>query len=431
VTDFSASVGDSLQPLRLCFAPLRLFATLTLRHRERVLTSLLGCLFFLVSSEGPALAQESNAEPAGDAKARFETKFTEYKDVVRQIEKLRNDFQEADDAARQAINGELVGHVKRAKAILYDLVDAATDAYRAAPNLDPKITELLLAVADHYAIGRAMNASGTVRNGGDQYEKALTIINALIEGGADAKQLPVWGVVCAFVTNDHGLAQKYFEQAKDQDAFAAPATVDDSFQHLTGRALQYSESLDKYREMWAKEEEIRAAEAKADDLPRVKLATTKGDIVLELFENEAPTAVANFITLVKQGFYDGLTFHRVLSEFMAQGGCPEGTGSGGPGYHIRCECNQPNHRNHFRGSLSMAHAGPDTGGSQFFLTFVPTEVLDGDHTVFGRVIEGMEVLGEIQRRDPDDAVLPKPDQIVKAEVIRDRGHDYSFEKLPE
>jgi cyclophilin family peptidyl-prolyl cis-trans isomerase len=199
---------------------------------------------------------------------------------------------------------------------------------------------------------------------------------------------------------------------------------------VLGLVMQYAELIGRYRELWAKEQAIRAAEAKVDDLPRVKLKTSKGDIVIELFENEAPQSTANFLTLVKSGFYDGVAFHRVLPQFMAQGGDPKGDGSGGPGYSIRCECYQPNYRHHFRGSFSMAHAGRDTGGSQFFLTFVPTPHLDGKHTVFGRVIEGIEVLGELQKRDPEASNPPAPDKIIKAEALRDRGHEYKFEKLP-
>ena len=116
---------------------------------------------------------------------------------------------------------------------------------------------------------------------------------------------------------------------------------------------------------------------------------------------------------------------------MAQGGDPTGTGGGGPGYCIKCECNRNDARDHFRGSLSMAHAGQDTGGSQFFLTFVPTDILNGRHTAFGRVIEGMEVLAKIQRIDPQaNRPFPEADRILKAEVLRDRGHSYAFDKLP-
>ncbi|HEX5471371.1 MAG TPA: peptidylprolyl isomerase, partial [Lacipirellulaceae bacterium] len=190
-------------------------------------------------------------------------------------------------------------------------------------------------------------------------------------------------------------------------------------------------NLDEYKQLWAKESKIRAAEAKANDLPRVKLTTTKGVIMLELFENEAPQTVANFLTLVKQGFYDGSPFHRVLPEFMAQGGAKNDDGTGGPGYNIRDEVDNPNFRRHFRGSLSMANTGePNTGNSQFFITFVITPHLNGRHTVFGRVIDGMEVLGDLQHRSPmNESNPPKPDRIIKAEVIRERPHEYKFEKL--
>lgn len=203
-----------------------------------------------------------------------------------------------------------------------------------------------------------------------------------------------------------------------------------------GLIAKFAPALQQYRELWAKETAIRAAEATADDLPRVKLTTTKGEITLELFENEAPQTVANYLTLVKQGFYDGSPFHRVLPKFMAQGGAEPGQPEGGPGYVIRCECHRNDFRHHFRGTLSMAHAGRDTGNSQFFLTVVPTPHLDGEHTAFGRVIEGMEVVADLQRRGPTgdpqaDAALPKPDRILKAVVLRDRGHQYTFEKLPE
>ncbi len=172
-------------------------------------------------------------------------------------------------------------------------------------------------------------------------------------------------------------------------------------------------------------------EAKADDLPRVELKTTKGTIVLELFENEAPNSVANFISLVEKKFYDGLAFHRVIPHFVAQGGDPKGDGSGGPGYSIACECYKPNHRLHFRGSLSMAHAGSDSGGSQFFLTFVRTPHLDGLHTVFGRIVDGMDVLSELQRREPDPHghSLPPADKILEARVLRKRNHAYDPVKI--
>ncbi len=179
---------------------------------------------------------------------------------------------------------------------------------------------------------------------------------------------------------------------------------------------------------------IRDSEARSDDLPQVKLETSQGDILIELFENEAPNTVANFISLIDAEFYDGLTFHRVMENFMAQGGCPDGTGGGGPGYSIACECYEPDHRRHFTGSLSMGKSpeGRDTGGSQFFLTFMQTSHLDGQHTVFGRVIEGQEVLDQITRTyvpspySPGGELIPDAvaDRIISATVIRRRDHEY-------
>jgi len=149
-----------------------------------------------------------------------------------------------------------------------------------------------------------------------------------------------------------------------------------------------------------------------DPLPQVTFQTSKGNIVLELAEDDAPNTVANFISLAEKGFYDGLTFHRVIADFMVQGGCPQGTGTGGPGYVIADEFS-PRLR-HTRGVISMANAGPNTGGSQFFITHVPCPHLDGKHAVFGRVTSGLEVVDAVQ----------KGDKIIKVTVDRKRNHPY-------
>lgn len=121
-----------------------------------------------------------------------------------------------------------------------------------------------------------------------------------------------------------------------------------------------------------------------------------GTIQIELFDQDAPQTVANFTKLANEGFYDGLTFHRVIPGFVAQGGCPRGNGTGGPGYHIPCEIN-PNR--HVRGALAMAHAGKNTGGSQFYITYAPQPHLDGVHTVFGQVVEGMDAVDRLRNQD--------------------------------
>ena len=122
------------------------------------------------------------------------------------------------------------------------------------------------------------------------------------------------------------------------------------------------------------------------------------EIRMEFYPQDAPKTVENFVTLTKKGYYDGLTFHRVIADFMIQGGCPKGTGTGGPGYNIKCET-VGNPRRHGKGALSMAHAGKDTGGSQFFITHRPTPHLDGVHTVFGEVRKGQEVVNAIRVGD--------------------------------
>ena len=137
-----------------------------------------------------------------------------------------------------------------------------------------------------------------------------------------------------------------------------------------------------------------------------EIHTGKGVMKVEFYENDAPKTVQNFISLSKKGFYDGLTFHRVIPNFVVQGGCPEGTGAGGPGYHIDCELDGEN-QFHDKGVLSMAHAGKNTGGSQFFICHnrSNTQHLDRKHTCFGKVVEGLQVIDEISQGDVINKVV--------------------------
>jgi peptidyl-prolyl cis-trans isomerase B (cyclophilin B) len=142
---------------------------------------------------------------------------------------------------------------------------------------------------------------------------------------------------------------------------------------------------------------------KSDKMQYAIISTEKGDMKAELYTNDTPGTVANFVKLSESKFYDGLTFHRVIPNFVIQGGCPNGTGTGGPGYKIKCETSAPR-QYHDRGVLSMAHAGRDTGGSQFFICHSRdnTSHLDGVHTCFGKVIEGLDVIDQIR---PNDKIL--------------------------
>jgi peptidyl-prolyl cis-trans isomerase B (cyclophilin B) len=134
-----------------------------------------------------------------------------------------------------------------------------------------------------------------------------------------------------------------------------------------------------------------------------KIDTPKGTIVLELFDEKTPKTCENFDKLASEGFYDGLTFHRVIEDFMIQGGCPEGTGTGGPGYTFEDEFHE-DLKHDAPGILSMANAGPNTNGSQFFITHVATPWLDGKHSVFGKVIEGQDVVDTIEQGDTMEKV---------------------------
>ncbi len=133
--------------------------------------------------------------------------------------------------------------------------------------------------------------------------------------------------------------------------------------------------------------------------------TDKGDITIQLFADKAPRTVNNFVFLARQGFYDGVIFHRVIKNFMVQGGDPTGTGTGGPGYKFEDEFD-PNLKHDKPGVLSMANAGKNTNGSQFFITHVPTSWLDGKHSVFGQVTKGMDVVNSIPERDPQRPQYP-------------------------
>ena len=147
-----------------------------------------------------------------------------------------------------------------------------------------------------------------------------------------------------------------------------------------------------------------------------RIKTERGDIVVDLFAGKAPLTVENFVTLARAGFYDGTTFHRVIPGFMAQGGDPTGTGRGGPGYQFADEFDSEL-RHSGPGVLSMANAGPNTNGSQFFITFAATPHLDGRHSVFGQVTGGMDVVRSIRERDPGRDTQPgDPIETIEIEV---------------
>lgn len=397
------------------------------------------CLLLTFALPTAAQEQTTSAPEATTVKTKYNEAGKAFKQAYAQIETLRGEYQNADEGRRKEINAELPALLDEAQSRMDDWASAGLQLYKVAPNEDQQLADWLLGIAKYYSVGERFanqppNNVGGNYQGGDQYELALPIIQALIDGGHPEKNLYLWGGMSALCVNEYELAREYLTAADEAGLFEgltpSPNMSPDELFPFTVNG--FYAKLDEFEKQWEEEKKIREAEAATDDLPRVKLSTTKGDMVVELYENEAPQATANFLTLAKSGYFNGLDFHRVLPHFMAQGG---DNGRGGPGYTIRCECYEPGYRRHFRGVLSMAKpAQPprDSGSAQFFMCFVPTDHLNGKHTAFGRVVEGLDVLGKLQRIDPAPHVSgrrPTPDKIIKAEVLRDRGHAYDFEKL--
>ena len=362
------------------------------------------CFSLILSSPFELMmnAQVSQAtSSAGPARKMYIAKLGAYKQMLKDLQKLRSDYDLAKPSEIPAIKKSWAETTAKEEKLQTQLRNAAVAAYAESPNTDRQLTRLLVELAS-----KALLA--------DDYEVAEHISVSMLRSSAEERKLYDIAGISSFAMHNFEDAQQYFKKA---DQLGVLSQMGNNY---------YGEIKNGYIKYWEKEQDIRADEAKADDLPRVRLTTSAGVIELELYENEAPETVGNFINLIEQGYYDGLSFHRVLQNFMAQTGCPKGDGTGGPGYNIYCECLTRNDfRRFFTGTLGMAHAGPNTGGSQFFITFRPTGNLNAKHTVFGRVTKGLEIMRKIARVNPDnpDAKL-NPDTIIKAEVFRKREHDY-------
>ena len=355
-----------------------------------------------VTAEPPAQTkkEETSLSPA-QTDSDFIQAQEDLKKLVGELTLLQAEYQQPN-ADKTSIENKFNATRDKAREAALALEQSASAAVLA----NPENAEACAVVRD--VLQSAMQA--------DDPKKTLTLVKTLDDAGKANEEILLTGATAAMITSELDLAEKFLKAAKDAGMSADKI---DSLQ----KAIEHE------RPKVDAEMAVRATEEKADDLPRVKIETTKGTIIVELFENQAPNTVANFISLVESNFYDGTPFHRVIPQFMAQGGDPTGTGTSGPGYTIDCECELPNARKHFLGSLSMAHAGKNTGGSQFFLTFRPTEHLDGRHTVFGRVIEGFDVLPKITRTEGPQARATK-DKIISTEIIRKRDHAYEPNTTP-
>lgn len=398
----------------LAFAPAALFA---------------GTLFAqALNSSAPASAPSQPAAPTAEAVpapapapaendpkvAAFQQKLAAYKEASTHIQKLQEDFEaaaKANDAARmkeiQAAAPALLESVKDA---FLAAVPVAKDAFASSDGKNAELNDFMIMYANYLLAS-------------DNYDEAYLLFAAFLKKGMHKQYPEIFEMagVSAFGSNR-------FSQAKQCFDFAAKAGA-----KLSNQAQAYANSIQTYYAgEWAKESQLRDRDAKANNLPQVLIHTTAGDMVVELFENEAPNTVASFITLVESGFYKNLPFHRVLPGFMAQGGCPKGDGTGDAGYKLPEEFSKDGARKHFRGSLAMARSmDPNSAGSQFYITFLPNQSLDGQYTVFGRVISGMETLSKIERIDPQNPYPGEaPSKIIEMKVLRKQNHDYSnFKKM--
>jgi cyclophilin family peptidyl-prolyl cis-trans isomerase len=370
--------------------------------------------------DATALVGSQRASQETQRKSReqeaFERTFERWKALMKQLRDVDIEYRTAHPSRREPIEERYDEIVKQAERLERELTDAAVLAFVDDPSSNQGLAQFLLGVLSMEMVA-------------ERYEDALRLAQLLIDNEIKIPQLYNLAGVAAYNSNLFELSRKHLRRAHELNA------LDESGRKCAA-ALAYS------TEAWAEEQKLREAETAARNLPRVVLHTNKGEIEIELFEDQAPNTVANFISLVEDDFYNGLTFHRVKEGFMAQAGCPKGDGTGGPGYTIRCEAYEDNARKHFRGSVAMANRGPHTGGSQFYINFVPTPNLDGRHTVFGRVVRGLDVLAKLQRREPRDPVevainphanivIPRADRIARARVIRKRDHEYSPVVKPE
>lgn len=369
--------------------------------------------------DGDAPKTNKKGPPRSEAQKAFDEKFKEWKAVIVDLRKMRLDFSTATPEVREKLRADWNESVAKGSSLLGEL---RTIGLKAMTESDVPDAQLI----------RFMESLVSEAAASDNYEVAYAIGKPVLEKLDQIGETP--GPItlaaigsAAYCMNDFDFASATLKRGEAGEQLGADANP--AAKELIKKGVEYLAAIPVIQKKWEKENEIREAETAKDDLPRVKIETTAGTMVVELYENEAPETVGNFVSLVEKGFYKGLTFHRVLPFFMAQGGCPRGDGTGDPGYKIYDECTKADSRKHFRGVLSMANAGPDTGGSQFFINFVPTPQLDGRHTVFGRVVEGIDVLSKIQRINPEAPSATKPTKIIGMEVVRKRDHEYAPRKV--
>ncbi|MEY4568522.1 MAG: hypothetical protein RLY14_3492 [Planctomycetota bacterium] len=361
------------------------------------------------ANSSTSAATTDNAQAITPMQAFEEAQAAVKKQLMKMREVMVRYHLSDDDALDSELRKEWIKEVEKGRPLVLNFQRSAIAAYRENPTANPKIGMLLAQIL-------SQNFET------DRYDDSWEVAKALIDNKFEDPEGQIYSLIgmTAMAVNEFAEAKKFLEIAYR----------DGMLDQLGQRNLKILEDIEP---KWEQEKAARERDAAADDLPRVSFETTRGTIVLELFENEAPQTVGNFINLVEKGFYDGLSFHRVVTHLVAQTGCPNGDGSGDAGYTIKSEAKNPNARHHFRGALGMALAGdkPDSGGSQFYICLVPLTFLDGTFTIFGRVIEGMDVVSDLTRiedeKDDKEPAMGPPDEVISAKVLRKRNHEYKPE----
>ncbi len=285
---------------------------------------------------------------------------------------------------------------------------AALESFLAAPNQDPRASQIVYNTV-------ASKLDGSNDTSFDP-RGALELSMTMLSNELDIPQVAYQAFRASYALHDFERADRMLAKVEASGTVLKP---------------EIRAKLEDTQFKWQREQTIRNLEQNTDDLPRVLFETTAGNFTVELYENHAPQTVGNFISLVEKKFYNDLIFHLVRPGQFSQCGCPDGNGSGNAGYQIPCETELPEIRHHFAGTISMAHNGKDTGGSQFFISHQPNLAFDGNYTAFGRVVDGLDVVFGIKKidRTKGSEVGKKPVTITRATVLRKRDHSYSPNRI--
>ena len=388
-----------------------------------------------VVGEAGGTTETGEVTGAGEAELDLETRMAAWRAELAQLDfrqvvrRIRNDEREINKLyinMPMTIPAQQLLYQRRIEAMKAEVVElrkllepAALKAFRSDPTESKAATEKVFEVLSSKLLPKGRESKFDPVGG-------LRLVNTILEiKGGDigmkpgVAPLPEDGPFAEIIFRGY-LASYWLQDFKGAEEFLTRLENMD-----IGLDPQLRENFEATVQAWKEEQAIQAKEAEADDLPRVKLETTNGDVVIELFENEAPNTVANFIKLTKSGYYDNLEFFHVVPGKYVRSGCTANDGTTNPGYRIRNEFE--NGRRHFTGTVAMQNDGENTAGSQFIIFERPDPNLEGQVVAFGRVIEGMDNIYEFETVNRIRKFAGAATVIKKATVLRDRGHEYEPE----